>query len=98
MGNTARVDNPTEEVIPTEEDRMDGPADVGVDTSHAGDADNSNDTTTTVDRGEAVELLRVQGWASASTEASTDGHMVTVCIRVYNVPHRKLDTSPIPPL
>ena len=35
-GATVGVDKPTEEVVPTEEDIMDGPANVGLDTAKAG--------------------------------------------------------------
>ena len=85
VGATSRVDNPTEEVTPTEEvvpmeeSRMDGKVDVGADVAHAWDMEDSKDFTTPTDGVEAVELMRVQDQASASTEASTDGPMVTVC-------------------
>jgi len=98
VGATARVDNHTEEVIPAEEDKIDGSADVGVDTAHGGDVDNSKTAITPTDRGDPVELIRVQDRASVSMEASTDGPMVTMCTQVRNVSHRKLDTSIMPPL
>ena len=80
VGAKARVDNPTEEVIPTEEDRMDGPMDVGVDTALIRDADNSNAATTPTDGGDAVELMRVQEHTSASTEVHGNYvHMSTEC-------------------
>ena len=76
MGDTSREDNPTEEVIPTEEDRMDVPTDVSVDKAHIRDAGNSKAATTPTDGGEAVELMRVQNRTSESTEA----HGNCVCI------------------
>ena len=42
VGATARADDPTEEVIPAEENRMDGTVDVGVDASYARDEEDSN--------------------------------------------------------
>ena len=44
-----------------------------------------------------MELMRAQDQYSVSTEASTDGPMVNVCTQVMNVPHKHLDTSPMPP-
>ena len=77
---------------------MDGPADVGVNAAQAGDADNSKANTTPMDEEDPMKIMRVQDRDSAFMEASTTGPMVTVCIRVRNVPHRQLNTSPIPPL
>ena len=49
VGVTTRADNPTEEVIPMDDDRMDGPADVGVDAAQAVDAGNINVNTIPTD-------------------------------------------------
>ena len=59
VGATVRADNPTEEVISTEEDMMDGTVDVGADAAHAGDAEDRKNSTTPTDGGEAVEMTRV---------------------------------------
>ena len=82
VGDTARVDNPTKEVIPTDEDRMDETADVGTDTSQAGDMEDSKAVTTPMDGGGSVVLMRVQDRVSASIDTSTAGPMVTVCTQV----------------
>ena len=59
VGDVVRADNSTDDVIPKEEYRMDGTVDVGVDVAQAGDVEDSKTTTTPMDRGEDVELMRV---------------------------------------
>ena len=48
------MENPAKDVTPTKEDRMDDPADVGVDTAQARDADDKKVTTTLMEGGEGV--------------------------------------------
>ena len=55
-GATARVDNPTDKGIII----MDRATDVGVDIARSGDTDNIHVTTTIMDKGEAVELVKSQ--------------------------------------
>ena len=98
MRATARADNPTEDITPTEEDSIDGTADVGTETAYAGDVEDSKTTITPTDGGEALELMMVQDRNSVSTDTSTVASIVTVCIHVRNVSHRQLDTSPMQPL
>ena len=45
----AREDNPTEEVIPTEEDKTDGTTDVGMGAVQVGDVDHIKAATTPTD-------------------------------------------------
>ena len=59
VGDTARVDNPTEEVIPMEENRLDGTTDVDADVAQASDAEDSKAATIPTDEGDAMELMRV---------------------------------------
>ena len=98
MGATARANNPKEELIPIEEDKMDGTVDVGPNAAQDRNVDNTKSDTTPTDEGEALELMRVHEQTSVSTEASTAGPTVTVCTQVRNVPHMQLNTSPMPPL
>ena len=59
VGATTRAYNPTEEVILTEEYRVDVTAYVVADTAHVRDAEYSKAATTTTDEGEAMELMKV---------------------------------------
>ena len=52
---------------------------MGVDIARTGDAEDSKAVTTTLDKGEAVELMRAQDWDSTSTNVNTVGIMETVC-------------------
>ena len=88
MGATSRADNPTEEVILTEEDRTGGISDMVADAAQARYADDSKASTTPTDGGEVVELMRVHNRASATTKASTVVPMVSVCTQVRIVPYR----------
>ena len=60
VGATARAENPTKEIIPMEEDIMDGTANVGADAAYIKDVEDSKVVTAPADGGEAVELMRVQ--------------------------------------
>ena len=79
VGDTARAENSTEEVIPTKDNRPDGTVVVGAGVAHVWDTDNSKVATTPTDGAESVELMKIQDCSSASTEESTAGPRVTVC-------------------
>ena len=53
-GAIAKVENPMEEILPAEEDRMDETVDVGTDATQAGDVKDSKAATNPIDRGYAV--------------------------------------------
>ena len=88
MEATVRVNNPTEEDNPTEQDRTDGMVKVGTDESHARDVENIKAATTPTDRGEVVELMRAQDGVIASKEANTAGPIENVGARLQCDPHR----------
>ena len=70
---TSRAENPTKEDI------MDGTVAVDAEKSKAEDAENNNTTTTPIDGGEAVDLMRAHDWTIASTNEVTARHMEAVC-------------------